>query len=120
MPNQMWLDGLYMAGPIAVQYGKTFGEPDYFDMMTYQAILMESHTKDPITGLFYHGWDETKTAEWADPVTGLAPEFWGRALGWYPVALLARASETTRTISPVLRSRTICTAQARLFSCVWR
>jgi Predicted unsaturated glucuronyl hydrolase involved in regulation of bacterial surface properties, and related proteins len=36
----------------------------------------------------YHGWDETKKAAWADPATGLAPEFWGRAIGWYPVALL--------------------------------
>jgi Predicted unsaturated glucuronyl hydrolase involved in regulation of bacterial surface properties, and related proteins len=87
-PNQMWLDGLYMAGPIAVQYGKTFGESDYFDLMASQAILMEKHTKDPVTGLLYHGWDETKEASWADPDTGLAPEFWGRAIGWYPVALL--------------------------------
>ncbi|WP_426452489.1 glycoside hydrolase family 88/105 protein [Paenibacillus sp. S-38] len=87
-PNQMWLDGLYMAGPIAVQFGKTFGEPEYFDMMTFQALLMAKHTKDPVTGLLYHGWDETKAAAWADPVTGLAPEFWGRAIGWYPVALL--------------------------------
>ncbi|PMC34342.1 glycoside hydrolase 105 family protein [Bacillus sp. UMB0899] len=87
-PNQMWLDGLYMAGPIAVQFGKTFEQSDYFDMMTYQAILMEKHTKDPDTGLLYHGWDETKAADWADPITGMAPEFWGRAIGWYPVALL--------------------------------
>ncbi|GIO14375.1 unsaturated rhamnogalacturonyl hydrolase YteR [Cohnella xylanilytica] len=87
-PNQMWLDGLYMAGPIAVQFGRTFGDADYFDLMAYQAILMEQHTKDPVTGLMYHGWDETRTAPWADPVTGLAPEFWGRAIGWYPVALL--------------------------------
>lgn len=87
-PNQMWLDGLYMAGPIAAMFGKTFGESEYFDMMTFQAILMEKHTKDPVTGLLYHGWDETKAVSWADPETGLAPEFWGRAIGWYPVALL--------------------------------
>ncbi|MEK3787241.1 glycoside hydrolase family 88 protein [Paenibacillus sp. FSL K6-1230] len=87
-PNQMWLDGLYMAGPIAVQFGETFGASEYFDLMTYQALLMAEHTKDPNTGLLYHGWDETKAAKWADPVTGLAPEFWGRAIGWYPVALL--------------------------------
>lgn len=87
-PNQMWLDGLYMAGPIAVQFGKAFDASEYFDMMTYQAILMAKHTKDPVTGLLYHGWDETKEASWADPETGLAPEFWGRAIGWYPVALL--------------------------------
>src|SRR5690606_37796352 len=88
LPNQMWLDGLYMAGAIAVQYGKTFGQDEYFDMMTFQALLMEQHTKDPVTGLLYHGWDESKQAQWAHPETGLAPEFWGRAIGWYPVALL--------------------------------
>lgn len=87
-PNQMWLDGLYMAGPIAVQYGHTFNDSSYFDLLTYQAILMEKHTKDPNTGLLYHGWDESKQAPWADPETGVAPEFWGRAIGWYPVALL--------------------------------
>ncbi|ASA19829.1 glycoside hydrolase family 88/105 protein [Paenibacillus donghaensis] len=87
-PNQMWLDSLYMAGPIAAQFGHTFGENDFFDMTAFQAILMAKHTKDPVTGLLYHGWDESKMAEWADPDTGLAPEFWGRAIGWYPVALL--------------------------------
>lgn len=87
-PNQMWLDGLYMAGPIAAQFAATFNEAEYFDLLAYQAILMERHTKDPVTGLLYHGWDETKAAAWADPETGQAPEFWGRAIGWYPVALL--------------------------------
>ncbi|MBB3111488.1 unsaturated rhamnogalacturonyl hydrolase [Paenibacillus phyllosphaerae] len=87
-PNQMWLDGLYMAGPIAVQFGSTFGEPEYADLLAFQALLMAQYTKDPVTGLLYHGWDETKAAAWADPDTGLAPEFWGRAIGWYPVALL--------------------------------
>lgn len=87
-PNQMWLDGLYMGGPIAVQYGQTFGQPEYFDMIAFQALLMGEHTRDPKTGLLFHGWDETKEAVWADPETGLAPEFWGRAIGWYPVALL--------------------------------
>jgi len=87
-PNQMWLDSLYMGGPIAVQFGRTFDEPEFFDVIAHQAILMEKHTKDPRTGLLYHGWDESKQAAWADPVTGCAPEFWGRAIGWYPVALL--------------------------------
>lgn len=87
-PNQMWLDGLYMAGPIAVRFGRTFGEPAYYDLMARQAKLMFRHAKDPVTGLLYHGWDETKEAAWADPATGLAPEFWGRAIGWVPVAML--------------------------------
>ncbi len=87
-PNQMWLDGLYMGGPVAVQFAKTFGETEYADMITHQALLLQKHTRDSNTGLLYHGWDETKAAEWADPITGSAPEFWGRAIGWVPVALL--------------------------------
>ena len=30
----------------------------------------------------------SKEAEWAEPETGLAPEFWGRSIGWVPVAVL--------------------------------
>jgi unsaturated rhamnogalacturonyl hydrolase len=87
-PNQMWLDGLYMGGPFSVQFGKTFQNPEYFDLITHQALLMYKHTRDFKTGLLYHGWDETREAIWAHPATGQAPEFWGRAIGWYPVALL--------------------------------
>lgn len=87
-PNQMWLDGLYMAGPISVLYGKTFGKPEYFDMSTFQALLMEKKTKDSKTGLWYHAWDAVKEMVWADKETGLSPEFWGRSIGWVPVAML--------------------------------
>ncbi len=88
LPNQMWLDLLYMCGPIAVRFGHTFHDPDYFDLIAHQAILMYQYTKDNKTGLLYHGWDETKKAVWADPITGRSPEFWGRSIGWFPVALM--------------------------------
>lgn len=87
-PNQMWLDGLYMAGPICAEYGKRFDAPEYFDLVTEQALLMEKHTIDKKTGLLYHAWDCSKEERWADPVTGLSPEFWGRSIGWVPVAVL--------------------------------
>jgi unsaturated rhamnogalacturonyl hydrolase len=87
-PNQMWLDSMYMAGPLGIRYGRVFGESAFYDLLVRQALLMEEHLKDPKTGLFYHGWDQSKQAPWADPETGCAPEFWGRALGWYPAALL--------------------------------
>ncbi|TCT12891.1 unsaturated rhamnogalacturonyl hydrolase [Natranaerovirga pectinivora] len=87
-PNQMWLDGLFMGGPIAVKFGKVFNDSTYFDMVTYQAKLMTEHTKDDKSGLLYHGCDPTKEAEWADPITGRSSEFWGRAIGWYPVAIV--------------------------------
>ena len=87
-PNQMWLDGLYMAGPITAEYGKCFNVPEDFDLVAEQALLMEEKTKDAETGLLYHAWDCSKEAAWADPETGLAPEFWGRSIGWIPVAVL--------------------------------
>lgn len=87
-PNQMWLDGLYMAGPISVEYAAKFHHPEYFDLSTQQAIMMEKKTRDDKTGLWYHAWDYSKQAPWADPVTGKSPEFWGRSMGWVPVALL--------------------------------
>lgn len=87
-PNQMWLDGLYMAGPVCAEYGKRFQVPEYFDLVAEQALLMEEHTRDSRTGLWYHAWDSSKQEGWADPVTGLSPEFWGRSIGWVPVAVL--------------------------------
>ncbi len=49
---------------------------------------MEKHARDPQTGLLYHGWDELHTQSWADPVTGCSPSFWGRADGWYAMAVV--------------------------------
>ncbi|MBE5960455.1 MAG: glycoside hydrolase 105 family protein, partial [Lachnospiraceae bacterium] len=87
-PEQMWLDGLYMAGPICAQFGLTFADNSLFDLCIFQAMLMEKKTKDDKTGLWYHAWDSSKRKPWADPVTGLSSEFWGRSLGWVPVAIL--------------------------------
>ena len=87
-PEEMWLDGLYMEGPLRAEYGAEFGKPEYFDEVIYQAELMKKHTFDPRTGLLYHAWSYDKKAEWADKVTGCSPEFWGRSIGWVPVALL--------------------------------
>jgi unsaturated rhamnogalacturonyl hydrolase len=41
-----------------------------------------------LTGLYYHGWDESRSQKWSDPVTGRSPSFWGRAMGWYMMALV--------------------------------
>jgi unsaturated rhamnogalacturonyl hydrolase len=87
-PTQMWLDGLYMAQPFNVQYGVMFNAPENLKDAVLQFTLMEHHARDRITGLLYHGWDESGVSSWADPVTGTSPEFWGRSLGWYAMALV--------------------------------
>lgn len=86
--HQMWLDGLYMGGPIIAEYGARFDAPECIDEVCRQILLMEKHTKDPETGLFYHAFDYFKEVEWADKETGLSPEFWGRSIGWMPVAVM--------------------------------
>ena len=87
-PYQMWLDGLYMGQPFHAEYARTFHEDAAFDDITNQFIWMEKHVRDNKTGLLYHAWDESKKMAWADKTTGRAPMFWGRAMGWYAMALV--------------------------------
>jgi unsaturated rhamnogalacturonyl hydrolase len=86
-PDQMWLDGLYMAGPFYAEYARTFDEPQAFDDIAHQFTLVWEQTRDPRTGLLYHAWDERRLQRWADPTTGRSPHLWGRAMGWYAMAL---------------------------------
>ena len=87
-PNQMWLDGAYMAEPFRAAYAATFQEAKDFDDIAKQLLLMDEHMRVPATGLLKHGWDESKSMRWADQTTGLSPEVWGRAMGWYAMALV--------------------------------
>jgi len=87
-PSQMWLDGLYMGEPFYAEYAATFHEDAAFDDIAKQFILMERHARDDKTGLLYHGWDESRKQRWSNPKTGRSPNFWGRAMGWYAMALV--------------------------------
>lgn len=87
-PYQMWLDGLYMGEPFYAEYAATFHEDAAFDDIAKQFELMELHARNPKTGLLYHGWDESRKQRWADPSTGRSPNYWGRAMGWYAMALV--------------------------------
>ena len=86
--NQMWLDGLYMAGPFMTEYGVRYSRPDMIDEVLFQAKMMCRVTRDEKTGLWRHAWDYEHRQPWSDPETGKSPEFWGRSIGWVPVALL--------------------------------
>jgi unsaturated rhamnogalacturonyl hydrolase len=84
----MWLDGIYMASLFSIEFARAFNEPPLFDEACHQITLAHRHTIDAKTGLLYHGWDESRTQAWADKQTGASPEFWGRAIGWYAMALV--------------------------------
>jgi len=87
-PYQMWLDGLFMAGPFALMYQRTFNEEGLNEMVLYQEKLMRKNMKDEKTGLLYHAYDENRKMAWANKETGCSPEFWGRSVGWYGTALI--------------------------------
>jgi len=87
-PNQMWLDGLYMGEPFYAEYARLMKKDPAFDDIARQFILMEKNARDAKTGLLYHGYDESRTEQWADKKTGRSPNFWGRAMGWYIMALV--------------------------------
>lgn len=87
-PHQMWLDGLYMGAAFYAQYASVFHDTSAYNEITRQFVLAEEHTRDAKTGLLYHAWDAKKQQKWADPVTGKSPHVWGRAMGWYGMALV--------------------------------
>ena len=86
-PYQMWLDGLYMGEPFYAEYSLVWNE-DNWDDIANQFVWMERHARDARTGLLYHGWDESREQKWANKETGMSPHVWGRAMGWYAMALV--------------------------------
>jgi unsaturated rhamnogalacturonyl hydrolase len=84
----MWLDGLYMAQPFYAEYAATFHEDTAFNDIAKQFIMMERYSRDPKTGLLYHGYDESRQQKWANQATGRSPHVWARAMGWYGMALV--------------------------------
>jgi unsaturated rhamnogalacturonyl hydrolase len=86
--HQMWLDGLFMATPFLAQYGATFEDKAAFVDVLNQITLINKKTYDTKTGLYYHGWDESKEQAWANKVTGCSPNFWSRSIGWYAASLV--------------------------------
>jgi unsaturated rhamnogalacturonyl hydrolase len=88
-PHQMWLDGIFMASPYLAQYGNVFKDTTVNADIVNQIKLIARKTYDPkTTGLFYHGWDESKTQNWANKETGCSPNFWSRSIGWYAAAVV--------------------------------
>lgn len=86
--HQIWLDGLYMGSPFLAQYAVTFNQPGIMEDVISQFLICARHTYDVKTGLYYHAWDESKKQLWANKETGQSPNFWGRAMGWWFMALV--------------------------------
>lgn len=87
-PNQVWLDGLYMAQPFYMAYETEFNELKQYNDIFSQFQNVEKYMKDDVSGLYYHGYDTTKEMFWCDKITGLSANFWGRAMGWFVMAII--------------------------------
>ena len=86
-PNQIWLDGLYMAQVFYVRFQKEFGGGDYSDTVS-QYKFVRGLMFDEDKKLYYHGCDCSKSAFWADKETGRSKNFWLRAIGWFCISLV--------------------------------
>ncbi len=86
-PYQIWLDGLYMGMPFYMMYEAMFGDGKAYDDIMSQFRNVRKFLYDEKEKIYYHAFDEKKEMFWADKETGLSPNFWSRAMGWYLMAL---------------------------------
>ena len=87
-PHQMWLDGLYMGCPYYAEYAARYNRPEAFQDIINQFCVVARHTYDPATGLYKHAWDESREMFWCDKQTGQSAHSWGRAMGWFAMAIV--------------------------------
>ena len=86
-PNQIWLDGIYMAQVFSTLYSKEYDGKNYSDMLS-QIQNVNKYMQDSATGLYDHGLDCSNSIFWADKESGLSKNFWLRSIGWFTVALV--------------------------------
>ena len=86
--NQVWLDGFYMYVPFYLRYALLKNDSNIFDEVKLQYQFVNDNMKDDKTGLFYHGYDDTKSIFWADSKTGCSKSFWSRSIGWFVTSLV--------------------------------
>ncbi|AEC01301.1 glycoside hydrolase family 88/105 protein [Parasphaerochaeta coccoides] len=87
-PWQVWLDGLYMQGPFNALYAVRNNDQGALDDLVEQMVKTSRILRDGKTGLLFHAWDESRGQRWSSPDTGLSPHIWGRALGWFIMAVI--------------------------------
>ncbi len=87
-PHQVWLDGLYMAMPFKIELGLALEDPALVDDAVAQFKTALDLTHDAASGLYRHGYDESRLQDWADPDTGLSPAHWARSIGWLAMAFV--------------------------------
>lgn len=98
-PNWSYLDGMYSYAPFSALLRTKLHDgsiENSIDDIALQLNLLWDHCHDNATNLLVHGYDFSKTAIWANPITGGSPHVWGRSLGWYMISLV----DTLEILSP--------------------
>ena len=86
-PNQVWLDGLYMAQVFYSRYTTDFEGGKNYEDIRRQFRTVREKMFDSATGLYRHGYDASHTAFWAGE-DGCSKNPWLRSLGWFSAALI--------------------------------
>ncbi len=94
-PNQVWLDGLYMAQVFYAKYTTQYENCAHYDDIRRQFRTVREKMFDPETGLYRHGYDASGAAFWAGE-NGCSQNPWLRSLGWFSAALI----DVTNEIAP--------------------
>lgn len=87
-PQQVWLDGVYMAMPFLAQYSQLFENGQSLAEVSHEFAVVQARMQEPVSGWYWHGWDEDRKQPWANPQNGLSAEVWARGVGWLAMALV--------------------------------
>lgn len=87
-PSQIWLDGLYMAQPFYMEYEVQYNDCKNCLDSYKQFLNVYKLMRNPLNGLYYHAYDDSRRMFWCDKATGLSGCTWLRAMGWYAMALI--------------------------------
>ena len=91
-PNQVWLDGLYMAQVFYAKYTTQYENCAGYEDIRRQFRTVREKMFDPETGLYRHGYDASGVAFWAGE-NGCSMNPWLRSLGWFSAALIDVTNE---------------------------
>lgn len=91
-PQQAWVDTMFMAGYFLVRIGAMLDRQDYLEDGIKQYHGHEDFLQDPVTNLYYHGWDHLSQSH----MSGI---YWGRGNSWAAITM-ARALNLIHVTHP--------------------
>jgi rhamnogalacturonyl hydrolase YesR len=122
-PHWSYLDGMYSFAPFMPAYttahflNNTRVMDREVEDVVLQLDLLWRHCyyggdgEGRGRGLLVHGYDASRTAVWANNITGASPHVWGRSLGWYCMALL----DTLELLSTSYLDKSTAAVQAKRY-----